>query len=271
MQVIGLCRFSYPGFGGFQVEHESLAEREAYLYAPDRLEARFASFECFTLPALRAQTDPDFTFLIVIGENLPAPARARLDDLVRDLPQALVQARPPGRHRDVMKEAILSVRAPSAEPCLQFRLDDDDAVGRGFVEGLRRAGSRLAGLLEDTRHVAIDFNRGHAARPGPNGIEAAEIHEPFWTAGLGMLISPGTDVTVMNFAHNRISRWMPALSMPEPDMMVRGITDWNDSRQTGARELTLTPLDSAGEDRFRTAYGIDADHVRRVFGTARSR
>ena len=50
MQVIGLCRFSYPGIGGFQIEHDSLEDRIAFLYAPERLEERFRFFECFTLP-----------------------------------------------------------------------------------------------------------------------------------------------------------------------------------------------------------------------------
>ena len=38
MQVIGLCRFSYPAFGGFQVEHETIEERIADLYGAARLE-----------------------------------------------------------------------------------------------------------------------------------------------------------------------------------------------------------------------------------------
>ena len=45
MQVIGLCRFSYPGEGGFQVTHDSLRARMAHLYAPARMEERFATFE----------------------------------------------------------------------------------------------------------------------------------------------------------------------------------------------------------------------------------
>jgi hypothetical protein len=36
MQVIGLCRFSYPAIGGFQVEHETLEERIALLRAINR-------------------------------------------------------------------------------------------------------------------------------------------------------------------------------------------------------------------------------------------
>ncbi|MEL7214287.1 MAG: glycosyltransferase, partial [Pseudomonadota bacterium] len=27
MQVVGLCRFSYPGFGGYRRSHDSIEER----------------------------------------------------------------------------------------------------------------------------------------------------------------------------------------------------------------------------------------------------
>ena len=37
VQVIGLCRFSYLGERGFQIGHETLEERRAFLYDPGRL------------------------------------------------------------------------------------------------------------------------------------------------------------------------------------------------------------------------------------------
>ena len=51
MQVIGLCRFSYPAIGGFQVEHADPAARSAYLYAPARMEERFRTFSKETIDA----------------------------------------------------------------------------------------------------------------------------------------------------------------------------------------------------------------------------
>ncbi len=267
MQFIGLCRFSYPGEGGFQVAHASLEERIAYLYAPERLEERFRFLECFTLPSIRAQSDPDFTFLIVIGDSLPAEHRTRLAGLCADIPQVRIEACPPGPHRPVMKEVINAFRESGRGPCLQFRLDDDDAVAVDFVERLRRAAGQVAGLLNDHRHIAIDFSAGHIARPGPKGIEAAEIHQPFWTPGLAVMFRPGVDLSVMNFAHHRIAQKMPALGFPDTAMMLRGHNDHNDSRQgPNTRNFDLAPLDDAGEDLFRSRYNIDADHVRQVFG-----
>ena len=120
MQVIGLCRFSYLARGGFQVMHKDDAERAAYLYAPERMEERFRTFESLTLPSIRAQTDPDFTFLIVTSHEMPATYLERLQDLTRDVPQTCLKLFPPRKHRPIMRKAINSVRMFNGQPCLQF-------------------------------------------------------------------------------------------------------------------------------------------------------
>ena len=266
MQVIGLCRFSYPAIGGFQVDHGEIAAREAYLYAPDRMEQRFRTFESFTLPSMKAQTDPDFTFLIIIGESLPTRYRIRLHALIADMPQAVVQAHPPRKHRELCQEAINSVRTFDEAPCLQFRMDDDDAVALSFVEDLRNVAGKCAGLLELERHVGIDFNQGYIARPGPSGLEAEAVLRPYWTPALGMLIRAKARVSIMNFSHAKLPRRMPCVSVPGIDMFVRGHNDFNDSRQTGhVTQPSLTPLDAEGEAHFRTTFGVDADTVRRLY------
>lgn len=266
MQVVGLCRFSYPAIGGFQVEHAAQDAREAYLYAPERMAQRFATFESFTLPCLRAQTDPDFTFLIVIGDSLPAPYRARLEALVAGMPQAVIQSHPPRKHRELCQDALNSVRAFDDAPCLQFRMDDDDAVGLRFVEQLRRVAARVTGLLDLERHVAIDFNQGHIARPGPEGLDTEAVIRPFWTPALGMMIRPKARISIMNFAHAKLPHRMPCVSVTGEDMFVRGHNDFNDSRLVGkVTQPDLTRLDAAGEAHFRAAYGIDAHDVRRIY------
>ncbi|MAC77118.1 MAG: hypothetical protein CML66_03550 [Rhodobacteraceae bacterium] len=265
MQVIGLCRFSYPAEGGFQVEHESLQDRIDYLYAPARLEERFRTFEAFTLPPLRAQTDGDFTFLVVVGDTLPARYRDRLEALLADIPQAQIRTYPPGPHRQVMQDAINTIRKPKG-PSLQFRMDDDDAVAVTYVEKLREAARDVRGLLRNHRHIAIDFNQGYIARPGPDGIAAAPTQQPYTTAALAVMFRPGVQLTVMNFAHAKVGRRMPTVTFSGEDMLIRGHNDFNDSRQKdGVKPVTLTPLDSAGELHFSATYNIDADQVRALY------
>ncbi len=266
MQVIGLCRFSWPGVGGFQVEHQSLQERIDYLYAPARLEERFRTFETITLPPLRAQSDPDFTLLIVIGDSLPEPWHERLLDLVSDMQQVVVQAHAPGRHRPVMQAAINSVRRFDNEPCLQFRMDDDDAVACVYVEKLREAAQDVRKLSRKYRFLAIDFNQGFIASPGPEGLRATPTQTSYTTAALALMLKPSEQRTVMNFAHAKVARNMPTVTFSGQDMLIRGHNDYNDSRQKpGGRPIELLPLSPKEEDHFRAVYNIDADHVRRVF------
>ena len=265
--VIGLCRFSYPAEGGFQVEHETLDDRISFLYAPERMEERFATFECLTLPALRAQTDPDFTFIVLVGDSLPLPYRTRLGALIETVPQAVLISRPPGPHRKVMQEVINSVKDPAAEMSLQFRLDDDDAVGVDFVRALRAKAAENAGLLQDNRHFAVDFTQGYVARCDGAGIYASPTQENLWTAGLAVVFRPQVGITVMNFGHNRLGRFMPIVRVDSPAMFVRGHNAYNDSRHGKSLDpVPLRPLDAAGTAVFKDTFAIDADHVRRVFG-----
>jgi hypothetical protein len=266
MQVIGLCRFSYPALGGFQIEHDTPEARAAFLYDPKRMAERFATFRALTLPALHAQSDPDFTLAIVVGDAMPQPLLERLLDLVQDMPQAMVISRAPGRHRQVMRDVINDVRTDTSRPSLQFRMDDDDAVAVTFVERLRAAASGITPMLAQHRYVGIDFNQGHIARIGPRGIRAKPTVETLWTPALGMVVAAGASRGIMNFGHAKLGRVMPVLTLPGEDMFVRGHNGFNDSRQKeGVKPVRLPPLDAAGEDHFRRTYNIDADAVRALY------
>ena len=263
MQVIGLCRFSYPALGGFQVDFETLEDKLAYLYAPDRMEERFRTFQTVTLPSLQGQTDPDFTLVVLIGENLPRDYRARLETLLSTLPQAVLVSRPPRPHRDVTRRVINSQRRFDGSPCLQFRMDDDDAVAVDFVERLRRVSKDIDALAATRRYVAIDFNRGFVAQPGPKGLSVAETQTPYQTAALGIRFAPNVRQTVMNFAHHKLAQNMTTVTIADEDMLIRGHSPFNDSRQgpnVSAPRLKL--LDSDGEAYFKTRFNIDADTVR---------
>lgn len=265
MQVIGICRFSYPAIGGFQVMHDTAAARAAYLYAPDRMEDRFRTFEAFTLPALRAQTDPDFTFVIVVGDDLPVEYGNRLFDLVDDIPQVVIREYAPAPHRDVMKEAINSVR-DHASATLQFRLDDDDAVAVDFIARLRAEGEAHADQLTGNRHIAIDFREGFIASPAADGIIATETSNPFMTAALAVAFEPRVRSTVMNYSHVRLGKFMQCFAIHGDRMYVRGHNRWNDSRQgDGIQPEELLPLTPDQRDIFRDRFAIDEAQVARLY------
>lgn len=263
VEVIGLCRFSWLGEGGYQIRHGTLGERAAHLYAPGRMGDRMRMFEGFTLPSLRAQTDPAFTLVVVVGPDMPRPFRERLEALLADLPQAVISEQPPGPHRAVMRRAVAQARRHPELPSAQFRMDDDDAVNREFVARLRAAVDRFGPAMAGQRWWAVDFTQGWQAVPGPEGIRAAPLPRPFVGVAMGLVFAPGVDKAVLDFAHHRIWQHMPVVALNDPDMYLRGIDGHNDS--DGAEALRRFPpelLDAAGEARFRDAFGIDAGAVR---------
>lgn len=269
LQIIGICRFSYPAIGGFQVDHDSIQDRVRFLYDPARMEERFRLFECFTLPSLRAQTDPRFTLVIVIGDNLPAPWRGRLADLTRDMPQVVIDERPPARHRPVMKRIINRARTDMDQHCVQFRMDDDDAVAVDFVEKIRLTVDECSDMIARNRHVAIDFNQGMIAAPGPDGIAAAPLTEGMITAGLAITVPPRIHNTVLNFSHKRMWKGMAVVAQPGQDMFLRGHSEFNDSRQgDNVRRFDLAPLTADQEAHIKRRFDVSADQVRAAFRRA---
>ncbi len=165
-----------------------------------------------------------------------------------------------------MREAINAVREDRKAPCLQFRMDDDDAVSVHFVARLRALAQECRPLLRHNAHVGFDFNTGWVAAPGVDGIRAAQVVEPLWTPALAMSSKPKNRNTIMNFGHTRLGRFMPVVSMPTPHMFLRGHNDHNDSRQKeNIRRFGLKPLDTEGEALFRSEFNVDADTVREIY------
>lgn len=271
IQVIGLCRFSYPALGGFQVEHETIEDRIAYLYAPERLEERFALFESVALPGLKAQTDPDFEFMIVVGDQMPVAARRRLDDLVADMHQAHIIALPPGRQRDVMKDVLRAARVDPSRGCIQFRFDDDDAVAVDYIARLRQAVEDTAGLCADNKTVAFDWTQGMMCEFGADGIKITPTDRQLFVAALGMHIRGKCPQTIMSFGHIKLAKFMPTIRFPKPLMYLRGINGYNDSRQKGEKPI---PMEWATDDdvlMLRERFAIDVDAVRRAFAAIDAR
>jgi len=265
MQVIGFCRFSYPAEGGFQVEHTSVEDRIAYLYAPERIEERFRHFETICLPSLRAQTDPDFSFVILIGDAMPVRHIERLLALVEDFPQAAVLSRPPGPHRKVCQDVINSVR-DLTQPCLQFRHDDDDAISIHFVARLRAAAVDCQALRANNRLVGFDWNRGYVARPDAEGLSGEVQVTPFWGVAQAVAVQAGVRQSIMNFGHNKLMYFMPTITFTDEVMYLRGHNDHNDSRQKKhVKPVSLPRLDAEEEAYVKRLFAIDADEVRRVF------
>jgi len=266
MRTVGICRFSYAGQGGFKVGHEDHAALEKFLYAEARMEERFRLFEAITLPCVAAQTDPDFTLLIVTGNSLPAPYLERLHSLTAAIPQCRIVQFPPRPHRRIMKKAVNEWRGEPDTACLQFRLDDDDAMAVSFVAQFKQAARDLSAITARHSSVAVDFNQGYVFTAGAEGVRLWAYHYPYSAIALGMIVQAGSTDTIMNHGHQNLWKTMPTLTLTGEDMMMRGHNDFNDSRLGGKKNVfDYRAMDAEKAAHIRATFGIDDDHVRAVF------
>lgn len=264
MRVIGICRFSYPAMGGFKRMHDSIPEREAYLYDPARMELRFRHFETLTLPSIAAQKDPDFTFLVLVGDSLPQQHLSRLRDITAGIPQVRIVASEPMKHRLAMQIAIKEELGDDTEESIQFRLDDDDAVAVSFVRSIRWFARHTAPMRKRWKNMAFEYNSGYSVQLSASGIEAEKVQSPFWACGLAVLFRPGDPKTVMNYAHHKLHRQMPMMINPHPDMYLRAKHDDNDSAES-YDPGPLRPLDETRRAFFKSQFNVDEAHVKSVF------
>ncbi len=254
IQILGLCRFSYPTGGntGFS--------RNVDLYDPARLDRRLRLFETVCLPPLRAQTDPDFTVLVLVGQALPGPARDRLRAALATLPQAVLCVEPEGQpHMDVCGRLLKAHRNPAARRVAEMRVDDDDAVAVDFVARLRHNGARAAALVAGDRPVEIDFHNGIALRTGADPQMIA-VAAPHWTPAQAFLMAPGDRRTAFDFNHAGFWKRDLCLSCPDPLMFIRSFHGDNDSglNWAGVERMAMSSPPADLTARVADRFGLDA-------------
>ncbi|SLN77409.1 glycosyltransferase [Roseisalinus antarcticus] len=231
IQVLGLCRFSYPSApGGFDDQTRSMEDVRARLYEPRRMALRFLWFEHVALPSLRQQTDRNFTVVVLAGDRMPAEHRQRLLDLLVDTPQIKPLFLEEGQvHRDACRAAMQAHRDPAAHAVAEFRLDDDDAVADIFVERTRMVFRHVRHLFEMRPRVSVDFCRGALLRVTEEGIDLRPVVAQHWTPGLVNYRKPDDPLSLLDALHTKLWKGMPLLTLPFPPMYVRGAHEDNAS------------------------------------------
>ena len=102
-----------------------------------------------TLASCLAQTDPDFTLVLMTGPDLPEPYLTQLRELTEIAPQFRLSLVPPmEQHSDACLAATLPHIDPRADVVGHFRQDDDDAVAIDYVERARGDFELLRGLWQ---------------------------------------------------------------------------------------------------------------------------
>ncbi|SDK64858.1 glycosyltransferase [Paracoccus chinensis] len=215
MKIVGICRFSLVGRGDWrETRKRSLAEvramasdRASMLFAPERMEARLATFEHLTLASLQAQTDPDFTFLVLASDLMPQDYKDRLQALCAQLPQVVLRYFPVTPVPAAQKSAFNELGIVFADT-LQFRLDDDDCICADYIEVMRR---HTRGLMNaPDPFVASLTGVMLSSLTGP----LAGVYDwpvPYYSAGAAM--RHPTD-GIYQRGHFGMSRWFLSLTIP---------------------------------------------------------
>ncbi len=261
VQLLGLCRFSYPSeVGAFNHNHPDLTALRQFLYAPDRLAQRFFFFENLALRSMLAQSDNDFTLLILAGDALPPDARARLTVLAKTLPQARLIFAPEGQnHRDICRSVMLDHRDPSADIVAEFRLDDDDAVATDFTRKTRHHLGQAMGIFAGRNQLCIDYCRGVILAFDGADIRLRAVVERNYTPAQVIVRDRDAGESLLDVNHTQLWRRMPTLHWPNRPMFIRGAHGDNDSalmdRTRNAEDWE--PLNSGAGQGLADRFGVD--------------
>lgn len=221
VNIIGICRFSMIGRGdwkAFRKVDESAYEKifkdkEVELFEARRMEVRLNVFEHVTLASLDAQSDPNFRFLVVSSDRMPAEYQERLSRLCEARPYVVLKFVAPMHISDAVQGILAEMDLPLGE-CLQFRLDDDDCVSMDYVRKLRKNGDLIR---QGHSAFAVSF---------PNVIYSVidgdtkglyRWFNPF--LGIGVAVCHPTR-TVFGFAHYKIPTLLVALTDPSVPSIV---------------------------------------------------
>jgi len=126
--------------------------------APDvltdrRLSARFELFSLATFPSVVAQSDQDFDWVLLVDPALPDVHRVRLCELIKRRPRTHVVSHAPSMRP--WRDTWIRSRFGSPDgPLATVLLDDDDALDREFVAGLKQQ-MVIQALLESPPYLRI--------------------------------------------------------------------------------------------------------------------
>jgi hypothetical protein len=228
------------------------AGAEHQLFAPDRLAARFHFFENLLLPSLKLQTSDDFKLIVISSDAMPIIYQQRLQGILADMPQAQVVFSKTRNIGDEIGPILADESGRSHDGhVISFRVDDDDALSRYFIERLRRDAEslRTKTLISYPNLIGIflenDQTLGVSAHDSLcHGVGLARINsEQFLNHPFQMV-------------HTRVWRRFPTLMDPTFFSAIRTFHSQNDTAVN--RDRNILGLKQMARD-----YGTDA-HIQRV-------
>lgn len=256
-QIIGVCRFSYLGEGGFVTQKQDFEVAAGILYAVPRMLRRFAFFENICLPSLAAQTDADFKLVVLIGDTMPFRWRKRLKGLMEQHPFLEICTLEAAGPLNSTRRAYRRAWNGSAPYITGFRIDDDDAVAVDYIEKTRAIADQLLtlGWADEETPAAICFHRGiywDMARNEEDQFWDFSEKEPLGLAS-SMITTPEGMANIYRWNHRRLASQVRCWIDPNDYMFVRTLHGHNDSDRSippDARALPAWQARKLFRDRF---------------------
>jgi hypothetical protein len=260
MKIYGHCRFSYFGISDTGREIGTPEAAFAKLWHPVRMAVRFHLMETILLPALRAQTDPDFTFVITTSKAMPAPFHDRLERVTADIPQVRILRTMKTNLTRALAPVMQEASDDHTQPAVHFRLDDDDAVCHEYVARLRRASAKVdpGGMITFPSGLA-GFLDGDTARH-------CTFYKHSIAIGLALVAPAQKPRQPFRIQHVRLATRVP--SFTDPTFPAFHYTLHSVNTTSGYGQLFHT--DSAQRRRVRLLMAANPELARGAASTARA-
>ena len=255
-QIVGVCRFSYAGEGGFASATMEQWALEAMLYDPARMKQRFVLFEQICLSSLAAQTDQDFKLIALIADTMPYRWRRRLKDLMAPYPFLQVCTLEAAGPLNSTRRAFRRGWDRHSKFITGFRIDDDDAVACDYIAKTRAVADQLLklGWADEDTPAAIAFHRGIYWNMNSQEKPYWELSE-IGPLGLASAMVTHNDslANVYRWNHRKIAANVRTWCDPNDVMFVRTLHGVNDSDRSippTAELMEITKAQTLMRDRF---------------------
>lgn len=210
-QFVILIRFSFVGKGDWvRWRKEGRGSREiadivADLYATERIERRFRSFETLTLASLTAQTDQDFRVIVLTSPLMPEVYQERLQALCTPHKNIRVLFSDAPSVVEALTPALQELH-DTCDRLVQLRLDDDDALSVNFIARLRAHAQIMAAYP----HYAITMSQGLLLKNWDNNrIEFSLVTRPF--IGIGVAACLPDNRCIFEYTHAGLGKHLISL------------------------------------------------------------
>lgn len=226
------------------------------LFASARLDQHLLLFKSITLPALQSslREEYDLRVVVITSTELPEPHLRALHQALEPFPFAQIrQVDTAVGSMEACMLRIVETQAGHDETYASFRLDDDDAVSKSFIDELARY------IEPPYAGMAISFPLGYSALfdPQQRGLtECCETYDPLNAQGLALIstrASPYRHVfEIKSGGHAKSDRLVPVMLLGHTHGWLRVVHDQSSihfsmeptqgaKRLTGKRHSPVAP------------------------------